>query len=113
MCDKAYSKIGMLMLNRCVFIGSDIEQLTLTQPYDLIIFPSTVQWLHHKAAFLAKCAQHLNVMVCCYLTLSPNNNGNQHINRVVYPIRQRPVATVAETLLCIGAFIHRNHPLTI
>lgn len=56
------------------FIGGDIEQLTLTQQYDLIISASTVQWLHHKAAFLAKCAQHLNANgMLLFNTFAPNN----------------------------------------
>lgn len=56
------------------FIGGDIEQLKLTQHYDLIISASTVQWLHHKEAFLAKCAKHLNVDgILLFNTFAPSN----------------------------------------
>ena len=40
----------------------------------MIISASTVQWLHHKEAFLAKCAKHLNVDgILLFNTFAPSN----------------------------------------
>ncbi len=55
------------------FIGGDIEQLTLTQPYDLDYFRFNSAVVTSCRLF-SKCAQHLNANgMLLFNTFAPNN----------------------------------------